>query len=165
MGYRRLFKNYLKHVNSLLGTTLVETTGASKVFSKRDLGEMSAMAAELDRETLAQRGKPPSDRPAADYDPGELLSHLLRGLNLTRQEAADALRVDVDTINRWCSPADEQQRGEDDAIADRAYFTHVVCQLIRYHQLNQVADEPEDELVEPGKSELPQTNSLAPPPQ
>ena len=50
MGYRKLLKGYLAHVNDTVGSDLVELAAQKKVFRPRDLGELRSIVAELKRE-------------------------------------------------------------------------------------------------------------------
>ena len=50
MGYRTLLKTYMAHVESLAGSDLVEVASITNGMSRRDLGELRAVAAELQRE-------------------------------------------------------------------------------------------------------------------
>ena len=54
MGYRALLKSYIAHVNALIGNDLVEIAAITNAINKRDLGELRALAAELQRETFDQ---------------------------------------------------------------------------------------------------------------
>ncbi len=49
MGYRRLLKSYMHHVNAVLGTDLVELAAMTNALHKRDVGELRTVAAELKR--------------------------------------------------------------------------------------------------------------------
>ncbi|MEE4280584.1 MAG: hypothetical protein V2I41_01485 [Pseudomonadales bacterium] len=50
MGYRKLLKGYLAHVNDTIGSDLVELAAQKNAFKPRDLGELRSVAAELKRE-------------------------------------------------------------------------------------------------------------------
>ena len=50
MGYRKLLKGYLAHVNDTVGSDLVELAAQKNAFKPRDLGELRSIAAELKRE-------------------------------------------------------------------------------------------------------------------
>ncbi|MCR9259618.1 MAG: hypothetical protein NXH95_07835 [Pseudomonadaceae bacterium] len=50
MGYRKLLKGYLAHVNDTVGSDLVELAAQKDAFKPRDLGELRSIAAELKRE-------------------------------------------------------------------------------------------------------------------
>ncbi len=50
MGYRKLLKGYLAHVNDTIGSDLVELAVQKNAFKPRDLGELRSLAAELKRE-------------------------------------------------------------------------------------------------------------------
>ena len=95
MGYRRLLKSYLQHVDQLIGSTLIETVIESALFCKRDLGELSGIAAEVAREN-ANRDRPP------EVDYGALLVEVIRGNALTVEEVADLSQMKTATLNQWC---------------------------------------------------------------
>lgn len=50
MGYRELLKNYMRHLELVAGDNFVETACGEPVLSKRDLGELRTLAAELARD-------------------------------------------------------------------------------------------------------------------
>lgn len=54
MGYRQLLKKYIAHVNALVGDDLVEVAAITNAVNKRDLGELRALAAELQRDSYKQ---------------------------------------------------------------------------------------------------------------
>ena len=54
MGYRRLLKDYMAHINSVVGSDLVELAGLTQAFSRRELGELRTIVAELKREGYAE---------------------------------------------------------------------------------------------------------------
>jgi len=54
MGYRVLLKRYMKQLRIELGNDYVETFAQSDALSKRDLGELRTLSAELTRETLTE---------------------------------------------------------------------------------------------------------------
>lgn len=59
MGYRRLVKEYLRHVKMVLGTDLIEIAALTSALDKREIGELRAIAAELQRESFSQAGENP----------------------------------------------------------------------------------------------------------
>lgn len=95
MGYRRLLKNYLQHVDQLLGSTLVETVSESELFTKRDLGELKNIAAEMTREKANRES-------ATNMDVGAMLVEVIRGAGLTVEEVAYLTNVPTKTLNLWC---------------------------------------------------------------
>ena len=52
MGYRVLLKQYMKQLREIEGTDFVEQFAKRRTMSKRDLGELRSLAAELTREQL-----------------------------------------------------------------------------------------------------------------
>lgn len=61
MGYRKLLKDYMRHVEATIGTNLVELATLTNAMGKRDIGELRAIAAELKRDSFTAR-------PARNYD-------------------------------------------------------------------------------------------------
>ena len=54
MGYRVLLKQYMKQLREIEGTDFVEQFAKRRTMSKRDLGELRSLAAELTREQLEE---------------------------------------------------------------------------------------------------------------
>ena len=52
MGYRELIKKYMSHVDSLVGSNLVELAAITNSVNKREMGELRSLAAELKRESF-----------------------------------------------------------------------------------------------------------------
>ncbi len=50
MGYRGLLKRYMSELRALLGSDYVEDLGRRERVSKRELGELRSIAAELNRQ-------------------------------------------------------------------------------------------------------------------
>ena len=50
MGYRKLLKQYMDHIEGLIGTDLVEMAPLAGTLDKRSIGELRALAAERSRE-------------------------------------------------------------------------------------------------------------------
>ena len=89
MGYRRLLRNYMHHVERILGTPGVELIEQGGEFSARDLGELRGIAAELSRTTTA---------PAAGVS--ELLRQLLHSHELEPAQAAAVSGLPLDRLER-----------------------------------------------------------------
>ena len=53
MGYRKLLKSYMHHVDAVLGADLVEVGAMTNALGKREIGELRAIAAELKRESFS----------------------------------------------------------------------------------------------------------------
>lgn len=128
MGYRRLLKNYLSYVEELLGTSLVEQAPASSAFSKRDLGELSAISAELAREKVLAAEAPEKSGPGPEVtlNYGELIARSVRDFGFTTTEAAAVIGVSKHTLKRWCYGGDEDQEQQITA----AEFTQALARLI-----------------------------------
>lgn len=62
MGYRKLLKDYMSHIGAVLGSDLVELAALTQALSRRELGELRTIAAELKREGYTD-GEP------QNYDP------------------------------------------------------------------------------------------------
>jgi len=101
----------MAHVERLLGTPLVESAAAVKNFSKRDLGELRAMAAELSREAfsgqaqLAKSSEQDSNLHSTNPQFGKLLALTVCEFQLTKTEAASAIGVNEKILSDWCSGA------------------------------------------------------------
>lgn len=52
MGYRRLLKDYMRHIESAIGSDFVELASLTNALGKREIGELRALAAELRRESF-----------------------------------------------------------------------------------------------------------------
>lgn len=50
MGYRELLKNYIRHLELVAGDNYIEQETSEPVLSKRDLGELRTLAAEIHRD-------------------------------------------------------------------------------------------------------------------
>ena len=74
MGYRRLLKDYIRHVETLTGTHLIDLAHLTRLFNNRDVGELRTLAAELRRERYGEA-------PEVDYD--VLVVHVLAHFGLT----------------------------------------------------------------------------------
>ena len=142
MGYRRLLKSYLKHVEQLIGTSLVELSSASELFTKRDVGELNVLAAELAREQF--RNRPTQDKPP---DHGALLAAAIRSLNLSVEQAAAITALDVKTINRWCYTEADQEGSAPTLCAEE--FSRVLFALLSWHAAQPLDAEAEEKLRSP----------------
>jgi len=52
MGYRRLLKDYMRHIESAIGSDFVELASLTNALGKREIGELRTLAAELRRESF-----------------------------------------------------------------------------------------------------------------
>ncbi len=52
MGYRKLLKEYISHVEAIVGVDLIDIAALTNALSKRDIGELRSMSAELKRESF-----------------------------------------------------------------------------------------------------------------
>ena len=62
VGYRKLLKDYMAHVQGVTGTTLVELGALTHAIEKRELGELRTIAAEIKRESF-NSAPPENDNP------------------------------------------------------------------------------------------------------
>ncbi len=142
MGYRRLLKTYLAYVEQLLGTNLVEPAAASKAFSRRDLGELSAIAAELAREKLQAAEGDKSTKSISELDYGGLIARSIRDFGFDTAEAARAIGVDEKTLTRWCYG----HSSDPAAQVVPAEFTRALAMLVVAHAKNgETAEEKTEE--------------------
>jgi len=66
MGYRVLLKKYMQHLRKVQGSDYVEQFAKQPTSSKRDVGELRSLAAELTRETLADLSANKEDQESAN---------------------------------------------------------------------------------------------------
>ncbi len=52
MGYRRLLKDYISHVEAIVGVDLIDIAALTNALNKRDIGELRTVTAELKRESF-----------------------------------------------------------------------------------------------------------------
>lgn len=52
MGYRELLKSYIRHLELVAGDNFIELENSEPVLSKRDLGELRTLAAEIHRDAF-----------------------------------------------------------------------------------------------------------------
>ena len=58
MGYRNLLAVYMRHVEGVLGTNLIEVAAMTSAVSERELGELRSIAAQLRRESFDVEATP-----------------------------------------------------------------------------------------------------------
>ena len=58
MGYRQLLKEYMEHVNGVLGTDLVELATVTSTMGKRNIAELRVLASEINRESFKSKPGP-----------------------------------------------------------------------------------------------------------
>ena len=136
MGYRRLLKGYLAYTEQLLGVNLLASAAASGRFSKRDLGELSALTAELARERAGEtKDKSTKKKNApiggerigqAEIDYGDLLARTLRDFGLELSEASELLGIDLAQLQRWT----ERNSEHSEARLSPSEFTRILGLLI-----------------------------------
>lgn len=93
MGYRKLLQTYIRHVEICTGDNFIETRLEEPPLSKRDLGELRSVSAEITREAWQGR------RLSPNYN-----ARLRVSMNrhaLTVEDTASLLGVDDDTVRRW----------------------------------------------------------------
>ena len=76
MGYRRLLKDYIRHVETLTGSHLIDLAEPTQRFTGRGIGELKALAAEIRREAF-------SDDAVDSMDYDRLLVEVLAHFGLT----------------------------------------------------------------------------------
>lgn len=95
MGYRELLKKYIRHLEIYAGDNYIEAPNRERLLTKRDLGELRALAAEITRDDWSGR----------DVDRVENYNYRLRVLMnryaLTVSDAAALIGVDTETVRRW----------------------------------------------------------------
>lgn len=100
MGYRKLLKDYIEHVRNTVGSDLVELAYYRKVLTKREIGELRAIRAELKRESAAANQLEGVDTRLEDVDLSaldKLPLHLNGGPDdLDPEQVEQVLRVLLD---------------------------------------------------------------------
>lgn len=119
MGYRRLLKSYLQHIDQLLGNTLVHTVSESQLFNKRDVGELNGIAAEVLRETANRK-----TTSQADYS--ALLAEVIRSSSLSIDQVASLSNMPTTTLIRWC------ERDHTDTGPTQVEFHRVVFAVLNW---------------------------------
>jgi len=95
MGYRELLKKYIRHLEIYAGDNFIEAPNREPLLTKRDLGELRAIAAEITREDWSGRAV---DR-VENYN--YRLRVLMNRYTLTVPDAAALIGVDAETVRRW----------------------------------------------------------------
>jgi hypothetical protein len=108
MGYRKLLKDYMRHIEAAIGTDLVELATLTNAMSKRDIGELRAIAAELKRESF-------SERPVHNYD------HLVHSMLLQGKISVEQLG-NIEGI----------EPGDDDEAIPEDKFQRILLTLVDY---------------------------------
>lgn len=95
MGYRELLKSYIRHLELVAGDNYIEQTCNEPVLSKRDLGELRTLAAEVQRSAYR----------ATEVPRVENYNHRLRVLMnrhaLTADQVAQLMEQPRTTVRRW----------------------------------------------------------------
>ena len=105
MGYRELLKKYMRHLEVCFGDNYVEDLNPESSFTKRDLAELRALAAEISRESYDVRAM----HTVNSYN--YRLRVLMRHHELSVASVAHLLGIPNDTVRRWrISPNAEDYR-------------------------------------------------------
>ena len=86
MGYRKLLKDYMSHIDAVVGSDLIELGALTNAFSKRDIGELRALAAELKRDVYTRK-KP------TNYD--EMVRQLLIEEEINLEQLGEICGIEV----------------------------------------------------------------------
>ena len=95
MGYRELLKKYMRHLEVCFGDNFVDDLNRESSFTKRDLGELRTIAAEIARESYDVRAM----RRVDSYN--YRLRVLMRHHELSATTVAELLGVGVEMVQRW----------------------------------------------------------------
>ena len=109
MGYRALLAAYMRHVEAVIGTSLVEIAGLTNALSVRQLGELRSIAAQVKRESYEQTGV------AVDFD------QVVRRLLLEKKLHIEDLAA-IEGFNP--GPADEKLSESD--------FSRILMNLVKF---------------------------------
>lgn len=103
MGYRELLKSYIRHLELVAGENFIERISSEPVLSKRDLGELRTVAAEIRRD--AYRGAEVSRVENYNYR----LRILMNRHALGTDQVAELADVNESMVGRWrTNPASER---------------------------------------------------------
>ncbi len=120
MGYRKLLKEYMHHVDAVLGSDLVELAAMTNALSKRDIGELRVIAAELKRDSFTEQLN-------ADYD--HVVHSMLKDGQIRVEQLAGIDGLEVGDEDEVMSPEAFQRilltllalaSDDDDAEADKS---------------------------------------------
>lgn len=95
MGYRELLKKYIRHLELCTGDNYIEFGSREPVLSKRDIGELRTLAAEIARDAISGGDVMRVD----NYN--YRLRVLMNRYALTVSEAATFAAVEPDLVRRW----------------------------------------------------------------
>jgi len=95
MGYRELLKKYILHLELTAGDHFIESESREPVLTKRDLGELRTLAAEISRD--AWKGEE-ADR-VANFN--YRLRVLMNRHGLSAGRLAEIAGVEVERVRRW----------------------------------------------------------------
>ena len=125
MGYRRLLKSYMHHVNAVLDTDLVELAAMTNALNKRDVGELRAIAAELKRESFDETA-------GATYD--HIVREMLQAGEIRVEQLASIEGLEV---------------GSDDETLSDETFQRILITLLDCAEPVESSAEPEDAGADP----------------
>ena len=95
MGYRELLKKYIRHLEVTAGDNYIEAASKEALLSKRDLGELRTLAAEINRAGYSADG---IER-VENYN--YRLRVLMNRYALDPEDVARMLELPVNAIRRW----------------------------------------------------------------
>ncbi|MEZ5560300.1 MAG: hypothetical protein R3E86_17365 [Pseudomonadales bacterium] len=122
MGYRELIKKYIRHLELVAGDNFIELPSNEPVLSKRELGELKTLAAEVGRD--AYQGHE-VDR-VGNYN--YRLRILMNRYALSADDVAELCGVEATLVRRWrTSPASQRYRS-----MSESEFTHFERTLTRW---------------------------------
>lgn len=103
MGYRELLKSYIRHLELVAGDNFIELETSEPVLTRRDLGELRTLAAEIHRDAYR----------AAEVGRVENYNYRLRVLMnrhaLSADQVAELTGASRNSVGRWrTNPASER---------------------------------------------------------
>ena len=94
MGYRKLLKDYMSHIEAVTGSDFVELASLTNALDKRELGELRTIAAELKRERF---------NPEASANRDHVVRELLEQGHISLQQLANVQRFDRELADELSS--------------------------------------------------------------
>lgn len=103
MGYRELLKTYIRHLELVAGDNFIEHPTREPVLSRRDLGELRTLAAEIHRDFY--RGAEVARIENYNFR----LRVLMNRHGLPADQVADIARVPPEIVRRWRTNPDSER--------------------------------------------------------
>jgi len=103
MGYRELLKKYILHLQLTAGDNFIDAVNPESVLNSRDLGELNALAAELNRGAYN-----PAERTRAE-NYNSRLRVLMNQHALSPAQLAQLVGIEVDLVKRWRTSPDSDR--------------------------------------------------------